>query len=83
MTTYTLRTLIDVFDRVPPDRIDLCMSEIAKGMAQAKQLGDLLIEPIGWPDDCEWTDDDDGVISLRLATDNGDELEFLTVSTKT
>ena len=55
--TYQLTTLKDVFDKVPPDRIEACLAEVARGMVYAKHLGELAGEPLAWQEPCEWTDD--------------------------
>jgi len=36
--SYKLKTLRDVYERVPSDKLELCMREIADGMKQAKAL---------------------------------------------
>ena len=66
--SYRLTTLRDVYERVPADKLALCMREIAEGMEHAKALEQLMdasasaIQPGAsaatiWPDVCEWIDD--------------------------
>ena len=66
--TYELRTLKDVYEQVPPEKIELCMREIAEGMVLARELAELMnatakvidkdAAPQGiWPEACTWIDD--------------------------
>lgn len=81
MTTYRLSTLRDVFDKVPADRISLCLQEIGAGMVQTKELA-AIAEGHGavveWPDECEWIDDDSGVITLNVVDDDGNAITIET-----
>ena len=67
-TTYELKTLRDVYENVPADKLALCMREIAEGMEQAKALEALMNASAAtltpgasvatiWPDVCAWIDD--------------------------
>lgn len=84
---YELATLKDVFEKVPADRIQDCMKELATGMAQAKAMRELLMiagsELAGaevvcdmqWPEPVTWIDDGNGKIELSYhCGDGGDEL---------
>lgn len=81
MTTYKLRTLRDVFDTIPTDRIQLCMREIADGFIRAKQVCEVLnaaAEALGepapefrLPDELEWIDNDEGVITVNIGDGSG------------
>ncbi len=76
---YELRTLKDVFDKVPTNRIWTCMKEIAVGMVIAKTTLELSksiaeaegeafpMEAIYFPEVSVWQDDGKGEIGLRLA----------------
>lgn len=67
-TKYKLTTLRDVYEKVPAEKLALCMREIAEGMEHAKAL-EALMSAAGesldhsssvstiWPDECEWIDD--------------------------
>lgn len=79
-TSYKLSTLRDVYERVPADKIAVCMREIAEGMEHAKSLEQLIDASAGvlqpgasvatiWPDVCEWIDDgkEDKTISVTDA----------------
>lgn len=65
---YKLTTLRDVYEKVPADKLALCMREIAEGMEHAKALQELMnaaadaVTPgapasMIWPDVCTWIDD--------------------------
>ena len=67
-TKYKLTTLRDVYEKVPADKLALCMREIAEGMQHAKALEGLMNAAAGaltpgasaatiWPDECTWVDD--------------------------
>lgn len=89
---YEIATLKDIFDNVPADRIELCMSEIARGMKQAKATYELVaavakdsgfdgdIGEVRWPDSVTWIDDDKGEIGARFVSESGADL--FTVVTK-
>lgn len=67
---YKLRTIKDVFELIPADKIALCMSEIARGMEYAKRVNALIDATAPgsagiWPDECEWIDDGEGSITLN------------------
>ena len=82
--TYMLRTLADVFDQVPRDRIETCMAELAKGMKYAKSLEELLCATatelgggkmaLQWPETCPWTDDDAQKITIEVHDSDGIQL---------
>lgn len=70
-TTHKLSTLRDVYEKVPADKLALCMREIAEAMEHAKDLTELLDATVValhpgtsaatiWPDVCEWIDDGNG-----------------------
>lgn len=75
---YELTTLRDVFDKVPADKIETCLHELAIAMHQAKATADLFRasasalagQEVGcatlWPQTCTWIDDDKGTINLRF-----------------
>jgi len=79
---YELTTLRDVFDKVPADRIEDCLLELAVTMKQAKAMRDLLScagtavsgEPVStymeWPERITWTDD--GKKTIRLTFNESD-----------
>lgn len=72
---YELRTLKDVFDKLPADRIPVCLIEIAHVMSTAKAL----IETSGqegqvhFPDVTVWKDDGKGETGFVLAVEGTDE----------
>lgn len=81
---YALTTLRDVFEQVPADKIELCMREIAEGMAVAKATMELLtaaadaIHPgatalVEWPVTVDWIDDGKGQIGCDF-TVNGETM---------
>ncbi|MEY5098599.1 MAG: hypothetical protein RJA36_1318 [Pseudomonadota bacterium] len=88
-TTYELTTLRDVYEKVPADKIALCMREIADGMAQAKALEEFMsasadaIAPGAsaatiWPDSCTWIDDgaEDKTINVHDASTDQNMFTF-------
>ena len=68
--TYQLTTLKDVFEKVPKDKLEACLAEIARGMLYAHELGVLAGEPMQWQEPCEWIDDGkkDQTISIEDAS---------------
>lgn len=86
---YKLTTLRDVYEKVPADKLALCMREIAEGMEHAKALEQLMdvsasaIQPGAsaatiWPDVCEWIDDgkEDKTINVSDATTGEEAFTF-------
>jgi hypothetical protein len=91
MTTYKLSTLRDVFEKVPPEKVLLCLREIAEGMEQAHALRDLVVgsaEELGgnavvfWPDECEWIDDGKEDKTIAIVDASTDRIEFTYTSSK-
>ena len=88
-TTYELMTLRDVYEKVPRDKLALCLREIAEGMEQAKALEELVSVSAAaegasaatiWPESCTWIDDgkEDKTITVTDAS-TGDEVFTLEV----
>ena len=90
MAEYELRTIKDIFDKVPADRIKTCMEELATLIIQAKAIDGLFWgiaaeiagkESVGhtaFPDMIVWNDDDKGKLTLNLQV-NGEKV--MTVET--
>ena len=88
---YQLTTLQDVFDKVPADRIGVCLGELAVAMKQTKAMQELLAAAatavagyeVGcaaeWPETSTWIDDDKGTLDLKFESEGGDELFDYTV----
>lgn len=91
MTTYKLSTLRDVFEKVPPEKMRLCLREMADAMEQAHALRDLILgsaEELGendgvfWPDECEWIDDGKEDKTIAIVSGSTDKVEFTYTSSK-
>lgn len=91
MTTYKLSTLRDVFEKVPPEKMRLCLREMADAMEQAHALRDLIVgtsEELGgdagilWPDECEWIDDGTEDKTISIVNGATDQVEFTYTSRK-
>ena len=73
---YELRTIKDIFDKVPPDRLEICMQELCEGIKQgqdARRRMELLAETLGggkanlstfWPEISTWVDDGLGDVTI-------------------
>lgn len=85
---YELRTLKDVFDKVPGDRIGDCMKEIAFAMIQAKAMLGLMnivaeeTPVFQFPESTAWIDDGKNEIGVSFSMIHCNEKEFLRVETK-
>ena len=76
-TKYELGSIKDIFDKVPTDRIDVCLSEIGEGIKQAQGVRDAmegLADAVTgsrknaqamWPEICTWIDDDKGEVTIN------------------
>lgn len=80
---YQIRTIADIYNTVPADKIELCMAEIAKGMALAAHNCELMRslfpevadkpnhELMKWPESMEWIDDDKGEFGFDCVDESG------------
>lgn len=76
--TYELTTIVDIFEKVPSDRIPACMEELAVGLTAAKKL----VEDSGLPPEAvtmapiqKWVDDGKEVIGVAIHNrDTGEEV---------
>jgi len=83
---YELRTLKDVFDKVPSDRIGDCMKEIGIAMIQAKAMLGLMnivaeeseTPVFQFPESTAWIDDGKNEIGVSFY-ETCNEKEFLRV----
>jgi hypothetical protein len=74
--TYKFSTFQQLFDRVPSDKIELCLTEIGAAFAMAKKPLEMAAEAAGiildedvtltLPDEFEWIDDGKGEIKASL-----------------
>jgi hypothetical protein len=78
---YTLRTIKDIFDKVPTDRIAVCMEELSALLVTTKGMSELMAEGCNTlygtnlpsvihelPDELVWDDDGKGEIIGHIAT---------------
>ena len=74
---HHIETLMDVFKKVPKDRIRLCMRELADGLIHAREFQEMHddegIEHCVFPGYFRWIDDDEGTYELNI-TNNGEKL---------
>ena len=70
--TYQLTTIKDIFDKVPADRIETCLMEMARNMLYAKNLGDLIGAPIELREPFEWVDDGKEDQTITIHDQKGD-----------
>ena len=80
--SYELRTLRDIWDKVPADRIEACLSELSAMMCSAKAMQSLMSE-VGsnlagqqlpeqlyeWPEVTVWVDDGKGYLETNFGSD--------------
>ncbi len=74
---YELSTIKDIFDNVPTDRVDTCLSEIGAAIKQAQSIRETLKDAAGfmtgnrdnsqafWPEPCTWIDDNKGDVVVN------------------
>lgn len=85
--TYELTTIKDIFDKVPADRIETCMAELAVLLRQSAVLRDQVLilansegmdisasEVVKIQDVFNWVDDGLGDITLNVETSGGEHL---------
>ena len=80
---YPIRTLADIFNTVPADKIKICMAEIAEGMAlasascnlarrlQPELVGKSNAEIMPWPEMTKWVDDGKGECGFDCVNEAG------------
>jgi hypothetical protein len=87
---YRFKTFQELVDRVPSDKIELCMSEMGQAFAQAKGIVELGYGLLGvkqpesivkLPDEFGWIDDGKCIVTTHLAV-QGQE-PFIRVTTET
>lgn len=85
---YELVTIKDIFEKVPADKIQICMAEIATGLSQAAAMRDLFKHVaehvseqegidgtaiVKCPDVFTWVDDGKGEVDVTF-TANGEQV---------
>lgn len=80
---YQIRTIADIFNTVPADKVKLCMAEIAEGIALASESCNLarLLQPelvgksnaeiMQWAEMTEWIDDGKGECGFDCVDQSG------------
>jgi hypothetical protein len=81
---YELSTIKDIFEKVPADRIETCMAELAVLLRQSAVLRDRVLilaksegmdisasEVVKIPDVFKWIDDGLGDLTLKVGTSDG------------
>jgi len=75
---YKLTTIKDIFEQIPEDRIEDCMSELTVLILQAKRVHDLFLAIVNkvtgkdksiamkFPEFIEWIDDKKGTIDMGI-----------------
>ena len=81
---YKLSSFKDVFDNVPSDKVELCLSEIAGSIKLAQNACDMtrILFPVlkdsknsevfTYPDVTDWIDDDKGLVGFKLLDEKGE-----------
>lgn len=73
---YEIRSFRDVFEKVPAEKILICLFEIGKVMVYNKALAEqagVKITDLHWPEVSTWIDDDKGEIGTRYIVSGTDE----------
>ena len=79
---YKIKTVKDLFDKIPADKIDQCIDELKKLIVQTQFVRDLsstmapsmgLKGAIEFPDEVTWVDDSKGEVTMNIHTVFGDE----------
>jgi hypothetical protein len=77
---YKFSTLKEIFDTVPPDKLELCMTEIGRGLAYAAQTRALInaaagdVEAVDFSGECVWIDDGLRNVDVTVLDKDGGEL---------
>lgn len=79
---YELRTIEDVFTKVPADRIMECMVEMGYSLSQAKRLDEAAKqdgEDLGlkWPHSVQWVDDGKRQCGYSVSSPHGGYVEVV------
>lgn len=74
--TYELKTIKDIFEKIPEDRIEDCMAELTVLILQAKRVHNLFLGMVKnitdkdtilkFPEFVEWIDDKKGDITIGI-----------------
>lgn len=84
---HELRTIKDIFDKVPEDRIEDCLKELGIALRQALRMksviatisGQAAADQFVWPDALTWRDDGKRTIEITVT----DELKSAGISLTT
>ena len=75
---YKIRTIQDIYNKIPSDKIDVFFEEFKTGVIQAQFVRDMTVEIAGtldienqiqFPDEITWIDDDVGDVICNIQTD--------------
>lgn len=81
-TTYKLSTIRDIFEQIPSDRVEACLTEMIVIIKQAHAIRDLMNAAgkaegvdLGWrfQDPLQWIDDGRADISIRVHDGKSEE----------
>lgn len=80
---YKISTIKDIYEKVPFDRVELCMKELSILIRQAQATKSLCndvanvvfgkpFDKVGFPETLVWKDDNEGKITMNISI-NGEE----------
>lgn len=85
-TEYKLTTIKDIFDKIPMDKIELCLDELKIALLQArviKAAADTIGERFEYPGEITWVDDEKGEITSNFVNiETQDKVGSFTVAIK-
>lgn len=66
--SYTLVTIKDIYDKIPANRVDVCMAEITEAINKAKAAEKVMlnIALTEFPESITWHDDGKGDVEIRF-----------------
>lgn len=83
---YKFKTIKDLYEKVPVDRIETCLKELAVILIQSKHLenamclatneitGKMPDRAFAFPDEIVWVDDGEAELTSRVVTKEGEEV---------
>lgn len=78
-----IRTLKDLFEKVPSEKLGKAMRELTVLMHETHAVNAACaaegVPPVQFPDEIEWTDDDRGEVTINLSDPAGDIASFTTI----
>ena len=82
---YKISTILDIFEKIPTNKISLCLAELGEAMIHLKTVNEVQVKvghsPIQIETPMVWVDDDEGKLHANVTVrDSEDKVDLLNFS---